>query len=140
MGTWSFRARLGGNYARTCARGPPLAPGSGSGLGLGSGSGSLPGLVLFESGLTLWVASIPALLPEPNLLRYPNPNRPANGCLKTVYAVGRLDRTAATVQTEPLQLLNDLGPFCPSRSAINSAPVSHSQTHQNENLFSLSAF
>ena len=25
MGTWSFRARKGGNYARTCARAPPLA-------------------------------------------------------------------------------------------------------------------
>ena len=43
--------------AHACARAPPLAaagrpaPVPGSGLGLGLGSGSLPGLVLFESGL-----------------------------------------------------------------------------------------
>ena len=43
--------------------------GLGLGLGLGSGSGSLPGLVLFESGLRVWVASIP--------LRYPNRTRSA---------------------------------------------------------------
>ena len=29
-----------------------------AGLGSGSGSGSLPGLILFESGLRVWVASI----------------------------------------------------------------------------------
>ena len=46
MGTWSLRARLGGNHARAGA-----GPGSGPGLGLSSGSGSLPGLVLFELGL-----------------------------------------------------------------------------------------
>ena len=59
MGTLSFRARKGGNYARTCrhARAPPLAAAAGLGLGLGFGLGSglslgsLPGLVLFESGL-----------------------------------------------------------------------------------------
>ena len=39
------------------------------GLGLGSGSGSLPGLVLFESGLQVWVESLP--------LRYPNRTRSA---------------------------------------------------------------
>ena len=43
--------------ARTCVRARAAAgagPGSGSGLGLSlsSGSGSLPGLLLFESGLT----------------------------------------------------------------------------------------
>ena len=63
---------------QACARAPPLAaaaagPGSGSGLGLGLGlglgSGSLPGLVLFESGLRVWIASIP--------LRYPNRTRSA---------------------------------------------------------------
>ena len=53
MGTWSFRARKGGNYARTYvrARAPPLAAAGRPGSGSGSGSGSLPGLVLFESGL-----------------------------------------------------------------------------------------
>ena len=34
------------------ARAPSPVPVPGSGLGLGSGSGFLPGLVLFESGLT----------------------------------------------------------------------------------------
>ena len=42
---------------------------------------------------------------------------PANGCLKTVWtvgrldrcAVGRLDRTVATVRSEPLQLLDIRG-------------------------------
>ena len=48
--------------ARTCARarrrwrrrpaGAGAGPGSGPGPGLGLGSGSLPGLVLFEPGLT----------------------------------------------------------------------------------------
>ena len=59
MGTWSFRARLGGNYARTCAHaaagaGRPASAGAGpgSGSGLGAGSDSLAGLVLFEPGLT----------------------------------------------------------------------------------------
>ena len=37
---------------RRCRAGP----GSGLGLGSGSGSGSLPGLVLFESGLRVWVS------------------------------------------------------------------------------------
>ena len=65
FGTWSFRARLGGNHARTCARAPSLAaaagpgsgsgPGSGPGPGSGLGLGSLPGLVLFESGFRVVV-------------------------------------------------------------------------------------
>ena len=61
--------------AHACARAPPLAaaagrPGHGhrsgssssSGLSLGSGSGSLPGLILFESGLEVWAE--PAPLPN----------------------------------------------------------------------------
>jgi len=65
LGTWSFRARLGGIYARPHVRAraaaggggrPVPVPGSGLGLGSGSGSGSLPGLVLFESGLRVWVS------------------------------------------------------------------------------------
>ena len=79
------------------ARAPPLAaaeaagagawPGSGPGLGLGSGSGSLPGLVLCELGLTgmgyaehtrsaIRIRTAPPTDP----LRYPDPNRSANGC------------------------------------------------------------
>ena len=41
-------------------------------LGLGSGSGSLPGLILFESGLTGMGCEH---------TRYPDPNCPANGYL-----------------------------------------------------------
>ena len=75
----------------------------------------------------VWVASIPAPLSEPNPLRYPDPNRPANGCLKTVAAVGRLRRLNRTVATVQIELLDGFGPNCPSRSAINSAPFSHSE-------------
>ena len=66
--------RLGGNHARTCARAPAQAPVPGS----GSGSGSLPGLVLFEPGLT--GMGYRGLYP----LRYldPNPNQ-RNGCQQT---------------------------------------------------------
>ena len=81
----------------------------------------------------VWAAPLPA--PDP--LRSGS-KPPANGCLKTVCAVGRLDRTVATVQSEPLQLLENSGRKCPSRSAINSAPVSLSQTHQTRNNLSLS--
>ena len=45
LGTWIFRARLGGNHTRTCVR-------AAAGGRPGSGSGSLPGPVLFEPGLT----------------------------------------------------------------------------------------
>ena len=106
MSTWSFRARLGGIYTRphvyACARGggggrpaPVPVPGSGSGpgpglsLSSGSGSGSLPGLVLFESGLTGMgcehtrsaTRTRPAPLSVP--ARYPDPNHSswtANRC------------------------------------------------------------
>ena len=56
-------------------------PDSGSGLGLGSGS--LPGLVLFESGLTGMgcehTRSAIRTGPPTDPLRYPDPNCPANG-------------------------------------------------------------
>ena len=58
------RAAAGGDDGRP---GSDPGPGPGPSLSSGSGSGSLPGLVLFESGLRVWVASIP--------LRYPDPNR-----------------------------------------------------------------
>ena len=75
------------------ARAPPLAAaaaagsGSGSGSGLGLGSGSLPGLVLFELGLTgmgyvkhtrsaIRIRTAPPIDP----LRYLDPNRSANSC------------------------------------------------------------
>ena len=63
------------------------AGGPGSDPGLGLGSGSLPGLVLFELGLTgmgyaehtrsaIQIRTAPPMDP----LRYPDPNRPAKGC------------------------------------------------------------
>ena len=72
-------------------RAPPLAPAPVPGSGSGSGSGSLPGLVLFESGLAGMGCSTTRTRPAP--LRYPNrplangSEPPANGCLKTVWAV-----------------------------------------------------
>ena len=94
--------------AHTCvrARAPPLAaagrpapvpvPGSGSGSGLGLGSGSLPGLVLFESGLKGMGSSATRTKPAPLRIRTARQRMsangsepPANGCLKTVCAVGR---------------------------------------------------
>ena len=81
--------------------------GAGPGSGPGSGSGSLPGLVLFESGLAGMGCSATRTRPAP--LRYPNrllangSEPPANGCLKTVWAVGPNGcdgsvRTVATVE------------------------------------------
>ena len=73
-------------HARAGA-GAGAGPGSGSGPGLGSGSGSLPGLVLFELGLTgMGYAkhTRPAIrirtAPPTDPPRYPDPNRSANGC------------------------------------------------------------
>ena len=111
MSTWSFRARLGGNYTRTCAR--AAAGGAGAGPGLGSGFPTRPGSFrrrragpgraqararvwvpypawfFLNQVSRVWVASIPAPLPEPNPLRSES-KPPANGCLKTVCAVVRL--------------------------------------------------
>ena len=60
-------------------------PGSGSGPGLGLGSGSLPGLVLFESGLTGMgfehTRSAIRTAPPTDPLCYPYPNCPTNGYL-----------------------------------------------------------
>ena len=71
--------------ARADAGGPPAGSGTGTGTGSGPGSGSLPGLVLFESGLTGMgcehTRSAIRTAPPPDPLRYPDPNRPANGCL-----------------------------------------------------------
>jgi len=142
LGTWCFRAQLGGNYDRTCvharaaagggrqatAPAPVPVPGSGLGLGLGSGSGSLPGLVLFELGLMGMGCSATRTKPAPLRIR-----TACQRMSETVCAVGRLDRTVATVLSEPLQLLGFSGRLYPSRSAINSAPVSLSQTHQKTN-------
>ena len=73
-------------HARAGGSGRPA--GAGAEPGSGSGSGSLPGLVLFEPGLTgigyaehtrsaIRIRTAPPTDP----LRYPDPNRPANGCL-----------------------------------------------------------
>ena len=130
------RAAIGGGR-------PAPVPGTGSGPGLGSGS--LPGLVLFESGL----ASMGCDRTKPAPLRIRTARQrlsangsepPANGCLKTVWAFGQLGGTVATVLSEPPQLLEIRGPECPSRSAINSALVSLSQTHQQQTTLSLSFY
>ena len=57
-------------------------------------------------------------------------------CSWAVEQLDGLDRTVATVLSEPLQLLGFIGRECPSRSAINSAPDSLSQIHQQK-MFSL---
>ena len=90
--------------ARAAAGGGGRPAGSGSGSGLGS----LPGLVLFESGLQLDSQQLQLL-----------------------------GRTIVTVQTEPLQLFIGFGPVGPSWSAINSAPNSQLK-HTNTETKSLS--
>ena len=148
MGTWSFRARKGGNYARTCVRAraaagggrPEPEPEPGSGLGLGS----LPGLVLFEPGVAGMGYSTTRTKPAP--LRYPNPLRsatrsapahpPTGVCerIRTARTVERLRRFCRTVATVDFWRTR-----MPSRSAINSAPDFHSLTHQlNREIIALS--
>ena len=87
----------------------------------GSGSGSLPGLVLFESGLTGMGCEHTRSAIRTAPLRYPDPNRSANGPAPLQLDSQQLrwlGRTIATVQTEPLQLFVGFGPVGPSRSAI----------------------
>ena len=112
MGTWSFRERKVGNYARTCrhARARAAAGGgggrpAGAGDGAGPGPGSLPGLVLFESGLAGMGCSAP--LPKPPARQRMSENRLGS------WTVGRLDRTVATVLSEPSQLLKSGGREAP---------------------------
>ena len=86
-------------------------------------------------------------LPEPNPLRSATQSAPAHPptgvCLRTdpnrpPTAVGkpsvRLDRTVATVLSEPLQLLEKWRTRMPFRSAINSAPDFHSQHTKSKYL------
>ena len=89
----------------------------------------------------VWVArSIPAPLSGSEPPRSELPHQRLSVNCRVGQAVGqlrRLNRTIATVQTEPLQLLDGFGPNCPSRSAINSAPFSHFKTHQLQKTLSL---
>ena len=104
---------------------PPLATaavpclGLGLSLSLSLGSGFLPGLVLFESGPTGMgcehTRSVIRTGPPTDQLRYPDPNRPANGLAPLTgskpprqwlsvnrrgsWAVGRLLRLKRTVAT-----------------------------------------
>ena len=112
MGTWSFRARKGGNYTRTYvrARTPPLAAAAGrpvpepgrAGLGLGLGLGFLY-LTWFFLNQVSW-SSPPAERFESPANGCPREQiRPfANRCRKTDSAVGRLigcDGSVRTVET-----------------------------------------
>ena len=104
-----WRRRLAGAGAGAgpgSGLGPGPGPGPGSGLGLGLGS--LPGLVLFESGLKGMGRSAtrtrPALLRDPT--RYLDPKLQLDSQrsqLLNSQQVRLLGRTVATVQTEPLQ-------------------------------------
>ena len=124
-------------YMRARRRWRRRRPAGRFGFGFGFGFGFPTGLVLFESGLRVWVASIP--------LRYLNrtrsairirtapPTDPLRQRLSRQLDGQRLrclGRTVATVQTEPLQLFVGFGPVGPSWSVINSAPNSQLKTHQ----------
>ena len=96
---------------KPCPRAPPAVWRRSRSLSPGSGSDSLPGLVLFEPGLTGMGYSGSRPLHYPDL---------RNGWQET--AANRLERSVATVQTDPLQPFGRLYPF---RSAINSASFFH---------------
>ena len=113
-----------------------------AGLGSGSGpsSGSLPGLVLFELGLT--GMGYAEHTRSAIRIRTAPPTDPLSGFEPLrQWLLQQLDgqrlrwlgRTVATVQTEPLQLFVGFGPFGPSRSAINSALNSQLKTTQHTN-------
>jgi len=115
-------------HARAAASGGRPAPvsGPGSGSGSGLGSGSLPAPVIFVPGH--------ADMGHADHTRSASGSEPpsATAVCKIVATVGRLKRTVATVQTEPLQLLVGFRLKYPSRSAINSTPLLSIKTHQQE--------
>ena len=89
-------ARARRHWRRRRQAGADSGSGSGPGLGLGLGSGSLPGLVLFEPGLTgMGYADIPAPLSGSE----PPRQRLSVNC-RGSWAVGRLKRTVATVRLD----------------------------------------
>ena len=109
------------------------APALGSGSGPSLGSGSLPGLVLFESGLT-GMGYAKHTRSDIRIRTGPPTDQLDSQQLRL------LGQTIATVQTEPLQPFVGFEPVGPSWSAINSAPNSqlkHTNT-KNENSLSLS--
>ena len=142
-------------HMRACARAPPLAataaaagPGAGSGPGPGPGSGSLPGLVLFESGLRVWVASIPLRYPNrtrsatrtgPAPLSGSEPTRSKTVGLPTVATVGCVSWAANSCDcwVERLQPFVGFGPVGPSWSAIYSTPNSQLKDTPTPNEISL---
>ena len=140
MGTWSFRARLGGNHARTCARARRRRRRcrAGYGPGPGSGFGSLPGLVLFESGLTglgyehTRSAIQIRIAPPTDPLRV---SWTANSCDCWVKPLQRFRPNRCNFSLGS-------GPVGPSWSAINSAPNSQlkdiNNTKFRKTLLSLS--
>ena len=131
------------SHMRACA--PPLAAaararagaGSGSGLGLGSGSGSLPGLVLFESGFRVWAEQIHSTTQSAparqRVSARTDPNRSPTAVGKPTVRLNGCDGSVRTVATVDFWRTR-----IPFRSAINSAPEVHSQTHQQSlNILSL---
>ena len=126
MGTWSFRARLGGNHAR-----------AGLGLVLGTGSGlwflvrvPYPAWFFLNQVSRVW-------LREAYPLRYTDPNRPANGPAPLSgfeplqldsQQLRLLGQTIATVQTEPLQPFVGFGPVGPSWNSAPNSQLKHTTT------------
>ena len=126
--------RLGGNHIQMRAR--PAGAGarsSGSGSGLGLGSVILPGLVLFEPGLT--GTMLQRIAPAP--LSGTAPRLKGNRT-RTIAMV-----CAVPVWNDPLQWFrpnrcnrsDSKLRLCPSRSAINSAPFFHFKNTAAERIF-----
>ena len=99
-----------------------------AGPGLSAGAGFLPGLVLFEPGLTGTGYA--------EHIRSAIRTAPRNGCQPT--APGSW---AALQRFRPNRCNCSVGfgPECPSRSAINSAPLLSIKTHQFNSLCVLSS-
>ena len=113
LGTWSFRARLGGNHAHTHARADAGA--------WSRARVRVPYPVRFflnrVSRVCMGLQRIaPAPLSRPATAQQLTGNRRE---LLQRFGSFCLKRTLATIQIEPLQ---PFGRICPSRTAINSAP------------------
>ena len=102
------------------ARAPPLGAAAGLGFGSGSGSGSLPGLLLFESGLTGigYAKHTRSPLSGSEPLQLDNQQLRLLQLDSQQLRLLQLGRTIATVQTEPLQPFVGFGPIGLSWSAI----------------------
>ena len=152
MGTWSFRARLGGNYARTCvhARARRRWRRRPAGAGLGPGFWvrvRVPypawfflnrvcgyGLRAYRSATRTGPAPLSGSEPTRQRTRSKTVGMPtvATVGLPTVVTVGCVSWAANSCDcwVERLQPFVGFGPVGPSWSAINSAPDSQLKTHQ----------